>query len=213
MDDRFDRASAPHARKGSTRDHHEFGRRIDMSRALTSIAASPDEVGGERPGDDIVVFPDAVMDRALTLAAPSEQVWPWLVQLGKRRAGWYLPRSVERFIPQPRRAARNIDQRWQELVVGDVIPDYGGRDASFEVAAIEAPRSLVYISTRGRVNISWSLTLTSVGSGSRLHLRLRLGPVRRPWLANSAGDLLDAVTILGMAAGLRERLAEERVHA
>ena len=49
------------------------------------------------------------MDRAFTLDAPVELVWPWFVQLGKRRAGWYLPRRIERFIPPPRRAIRTID--------------------------------------------------------------------------------------------------------
>ena len=39
-----------------------------------------------------------------------------------------------------------------------------------------------------------------------MHLRLRLGPVRRVWLAETFGELVDAVTIAGMAAGLRERL-------
>ncbi len=46
-----------------------------------------------------------------------------------------------------------------------------------------------------------------------MHLRLRLGPVRRPWLARTAGEFIDALTIAGMAAGLKERLAdrEERL--
>jgi hypothetical protein len=46
-----------------------------------------------------------------------------------------------------------------------------------------------------------------------VHLRLRLGPVRRPWLARTAGEFIDALTIAGLAAGLKERLAdhEERL--
>ena len=40
-----------------------------------------------------------------------------------------------------------------------------------------------------------------------MHLRLRLGPVRRVWLAEHVGGLFDALTIAGMAAGLRERVA------
>ena len=42
-----------------------------------------------------------------------------------------------------------------------------------------------------------------------MHLRLRLAPVRRVWLAESVGELFDAITVAGMAAGLRERLAEQ----
>src|SRR5690349_12605576 len=77
------------------------------------------------------------MDRAFTVAAPPAAVWPWLVQLGKKRAGWYLPAAAERFLPPGRRAAPDIRPAWQRLAVGDVIPDYGGRDETFEVAAIE----------------------------------------------------------------------------
>lgn len=57
------------------------------------------------PGDDVLPHPDLVMDRVLEFDAARETVWPWLVQLGKRRAGWYMPRSVEIFVPASRRAA------------------------------------------------------------------------------------------------------------
>ena len=181
-----------------------------MTRLFASITATADEVAAARIGDDIVSSPDVVMNRAVTIDAPPERVWPWLVQLGKQRAGWYFPRSVERFIPASRRAIRTIDPRWQTLAVGDVIPDYGGRDASFDVDVVDAPRALVYRSVRGRAQVSWSMTLApaSGGTGTRLHLRLVLGPVRRTWLANSVGGFFDAATVAGMAAGLQERLRE-----
>ena len=103
------------------------------------------------------------MDRAFSLPAPPEVVWPWLVQLGKGRAGWYLPRWVERIIPPSR---------------------------------------------RGRKNLTWCLRLTPEGSGTRMHLRLRLAPVRHRMLAEYGGGLFDLVTISGLAAGLRERVSE-----
>ena len=179
-----------------------------MRRPFASIAATADEISAARAGDDLVVPADVVMDRAYTFDAPPERVWPWLVQLGKRRAGWYLPRAVERFVPPSRRAVRSIDQRWQTLRVGDVIPDYGGRDETFQVAELDPSHALVYTSQRGRVSVCWSLTLLAVDDGARmrLHLRLTLGPVRRKWLATTAGDLLDAASIAGMVAGLCERL-------
>jgi hypothetical protein len=153
---------------------------------------------------------DVVMDRAFTAEAAPGAVWPWLAQLGKNRAGWYFPRSVERVIPRTRRAIRRIDARWQSLHVGDVIPDYGGRNETFEVAVIEAPAALVYTSKRGRTNVSWSITLTptAAGTATRVHLRLRLGPVRHRRLAETVGGLFDLLTIAGMAAGLNERLRE-----
>ncbi len=179
---------------------------------FTSVEPTTAEVAADRVGDDIVQTPDAVMDRAFTLGAPPEQLWPWLVQLGKQRAGWYLPRSVERLLPRRRRALRAIEPRWQGLAVGDVIPDYGGRRETFTVAHIDPPRALVYASQRGRMHVSWSLTLTPLGERestirTRVHLRLRLGPIRHRWLIASVGELVDALTIAGMASGLRERVS------
>lgn len=168
------------------------------------------EVAAALPGDDEVPDATVVMDRAATLAADPHQVWPWLVQLGKRRAGWYLPASVERVVPRARRALRHLEPRWQELAVGDVVPDYGGADATFTVAAVEAPHHLVYTSVRGHVRLSWALVLTPTRSGTRLQLRLRMAGVRRPWLAGTLGSWFDLVTVAGMVAGLRERLAATR---
>jgi hypothetical protein len=179
-----------------------------ITRAFTAIRATPEEIQSPRAGDDLIPDADVVMHRGFTVDATPEAVWPWLQQLGKRRAGWYFPRPVERFIPRSRRAIRHLDPQWQHLAVGDVIPDYGGSDATFEVAVIDAPHTLVYRSERGRTELTWSITLTPAGPGTRVYLRLRLSPVRRKWLANSVGDLFDAVTIAGMAAGLRERLAD-----
>jgi hypothetical protein len=173
---------------------------------FAAVAPTAAEVAASRAGDDLVAA-DVVMDRAFALAAQPEIVWPWLVQLGKQRAGWYLPRSVERFIPPSRKAVRHLDPIWQELSVGDIIPDYGGRHETFEVAIIQSPQVIVYRSTRGRVNLTWSITLTPLDGGTRVHLRLRLGPVRRQWLARTVGNFFDLLTIAGMAAGLAERLA------
>jgi hypothetical protein len=180
---------------------------------FSSVTATGAERRSARAGDDIIARPDVVMDRAFTLAAAPGTVWPWLVQLGKRRAGWYLPRSVERFLPPARRAAWSVDPRWQRLAVGDVVPDYGGRNETFEAAIVSPPSVLVYRSVRGRMSVSWSLTLLPIapdaaaGARTRVHLRLRLGPVRRKWLAATGGELIDALTVAGMAAGLKERLA------
>ncbi|MGH3493168.1 MAG: hypothetical protein ACRDQ1_08010 [Sciscionella sp.] len=162
---------------------------------------------GARLGDEIVPRADVVMDRAFDLPSTPDRVWPWIVQLGKQRAGWYLPHRIERWLPRRFRALRRIDPELQSLAVGDIIPDWGGREETFEVAILDAPTTLVHRSRRGRMNVSWAITLRPQGeSGTRMHLRLRLGPVRRPWLANSGGELVDLLTIAGLAAGLRERV-------
>jgi hypothetical protein len=176
---------------------------------FASVAATDTEKRTRRPGDDLVDPADVVMDRAFTVPGPPEQVWPWLVQLGKQRAGWYLPARVEQFLPRSRRAARAVSPAWLGLRPGDVIPDYGGRQETFEVAAITEPRSLVYRSRRGHTDVSWSLTLEPAAGApghTRVFLRLRMAPVRHQRLASTAGELADLLTVAGMAAGLRERL-------
>lgn len=172
----------------------------------TSVRATQAETHRQLVGDRLVPDANVVMDRAFTLAAPPTAVWPWLVQLGKRRAGWYLPRSVERVVPAGGRALRRVDPALQGLAVGDVIPDWGGADATFEVAVLESPEAIVHVSTRGRVRLSWAIVLSATDGGTRVHLRLRLGGVRRERLARIGGGLFDWLTILGLAAGLRERV-------
>ena len=116
-----------------------------------SVRASPDDVRRPLPGDDLVPAADVVMDRAFDLRATPEQVWPWFLQLGKKRAGWYLPRWVERCEPPSRRGLRRIDHALvDEVHVGHVIPDWGGREATFEVAVLEPPHALVHTTQRGR---------------------------------------------------------------
>lgn len=172
------------------------------------VGATAAEVRAAVPGDDLV--PDAlvVMDRGFTLAVRPEQAWPWFAQLGKNRAGWYLPASVEVLIPRRRRALRHIDPALQTLRPGDVIDDWGGKGATFEIVVHDAPQTILRRSTRGHVRLSWVILLTPAGSGTRVHLRLRLGGVRRRRLAEYGGGLFDLLTVAGLAAGLRERVRD-----
>lgn len=171
------------------------------------VRPSSAELVARLPGDDLVSPADVVMDRAFTLDAEPDVVWPWLVQLGKRRAGWYLPRQAERLLPRPRRALRHLDPRLLDRHVGDVIPDWGGKEATFTLAALVPERHLLYTSTRGRTDLTWCLLLTPAGGTTRVHLRLRLAPVRHRRLTATLGGAFDQLTIAGLAAGLAERVA------
>jgi hypothetical protein len=164
------------------------------------------------PGDELLAQAPLVMDRSAGLPAPPERVWPWLLQLGKGRAGWYLPRSVERLVPRGHRAIRHIDPRFQHVSVGDRVPDYGP-GGWFEARRVQPPHALVWWSERGRdLRLSWALVLEPVGSAaSELLIRLRISRHigrRAPALSERAGELVDLVTVRLMIAGLRERLRE-----
>jgi hypothetical protein len=172
-----------------------------------SIQPTAAEKRAPLPGDAIVPQANVIMDRAFSLAAPAENVWPWLVQLGKNRAGWYFPRWVEVVFPSNKRALRSIDTKLQNLKVGDIIDDWGGKNAKFETAEFIPGRVIVYKSTRGNITMSWAIVLNKIDDKtSRVHLRLRLDGIKHGWLAKSGGGLIDFLTVAGLAAGLRERL-------
>ena len=174
--------------------------------AFDAVAPTAAERSRPLPGDDLVAA-DVQMDRAFSLPAPPAEVWPWLVQLGKDRGGWYLPHSVERFVPPARRAVRRVVPELQHLAVGETIPDWGFGDATLTLAAQDRNRYLLHTSQRGSVSFTWALVLFAEGrSGTRVQSRVRLGPVKRPWLAEYVGGAFDLLTILGLAHGLRERV-------
>ncbi len=176
------------------------------------------EVAAVLPGDDLVPDATFAIDRACTLDTPPDAAWPWLVQLGKQRAGWYLPRRLEVLLPRGKRALRHLDQTWQSLAVGDDVADWGPGAPVLRAMTIDAPHALAYLSLRDRKNrlrwpvemsgdvlaISWTLVLTDLGGRSRLHIRLRIRAAHRVLAA--AGGLFDWLTIAGLFAGLRERV-------
>lgn len=164
------------------------------------------------PGDDVIPDAGLVFDRAASFASTSEDIWPWIVQLGKRRAGWYMPARIERWIvwSKDRRATTRIDGRWQHLETGDRVPDYGGKNEWFEVVSVDPPHALVYRSDRRAGSFSWALVLTPVDGGrTLLHARFRgtlisTGLKRR--VIEVFGDVFDALTVEVMFRGLRERV-------
>ncbi len=185
-----------------------------------------EEVAQTLPGDDLVTGASHVIDRAATIPAPAESIWPWLVQMGKQRAGWYFPRWVEIVIPRGRRGLRTVDLSLLDLAPGQRVPDWGPGDPQFEVARIEQERALVYLSRRQKsrnwtwpdpsdslpedvLAFSWALVLRPVDDAHcRLHLRLRMRTARERSPAMFFGGLFDWVTVALLFAGLRERLQE-----
>ena len=162
------------------------------------------------PGDELIPGAPLSWDRGMTLAAAPERVWPWLVQLGKGRGGWYLPGSVERLVPPSRRGLRRIEPAFQAVAVGDRVPDYGP-GGWFEARTVDPPHALVWWTRRGRdLEFSWALVLTPDPAGSALRVRIRmnrrLGRRARP-LVEGGGELADGAFIALMMAGLRERVS------
>ena len=110
--------------------------------------ATPAEANAVLPGDEIIDDPSMITTRAITIDAPPEAVWPWLVQMGQGRGGFYSYERIERLFGLDIRNADQIVPGWQRLEIGDQIrmaPPKAGPDAGFTVAAIDPYRSIVTI--------------------------------------------------------------------
>jgi hypothetical protein len=107
-------------------------------------------------GDELLPEARALTTHAITIAAPARAVWPWLVQMGWGRAGWYTYRWVDRLLfPANGPSANHILPEHQHLAVGDRVPDGPPEaDCWFTVERLESERLLVLRSTR-HLPVSW----------------------------------------------------------
>jgi hypothetical protein len=108
---------------------------------LMRWGATDEEVAAPYPGAGLVPDGKRGATMAVTVDAPPDQVWPWLVQLGGDRGGWY---SWDRLDTAGRPSAREVHPEWQDLAVGDCVKywtRHGPVDA-WEVAALEPNRFL-----------------------------------------------------------------------
>ena len=144
------------------------------------------------PGDRIVRDPNVVTDHAITINAPPSAVWPWLVQMGWGRAGWYTARWVDRlFFPANGPSADRIMPELQHVEVGSFIPDGPPHtECGLTVEQIESERALVLhsnshlpISWRVHATLdwSWAFVLTPLLDGNRTRFHFRSRWTTRPW--------------------------------
>ncbi len=131
-----------------------------------------------RPMPCDVLVPDAIISftHAIDLAVPPERAWPWLVQMGADRGGWY---SWDRIDNAGHRSADRIVPELQHISVGDVLPAIPGARDAFVVARMEPPQDLVlhWPAEDGGSRVSWEFRLTPSGTGSRLVVRSRASPL------------------------------------
>jgi hypothetical protein len=81
--------------------------------------ASTEETSRSMPGDNIVSNPTFNATRAVTIDATPEEIWPWIIQMGYRRAGFY---SYDRLDNDGIPSADRLISKFQRLEVGDSIP-------------------------------------------------------------------------------------------
>ncbi len=83
--------------------------------------ATDGEVVGPLPGDDLVAEPAVQTTRAISIAAPAAAVWPWIVQLGADRGGFYSYDWLENLFGLGIHSADRIVEDWQTRRVGDLV--------------------------------------------------------------------------------------------
>ena len=111
---------------------------------LLTWGATRAEARAALPGDDLVRDRWRTT-RAITINATAEDVWPWLVQMGFGRAGWYSYDWLERVIGAGNfaegRSAQSVLPQFQSLAVGDSVPL--SADGGLTAAVVDPPRALV----------------------------------------------------------------------
>jgi hypothetical protein len=186
-----------------------LGRRSGVSAAEAAEAL---------PGDELVSNPMWQSTRAITIAAPPEEVWPWIVQIGfpSHRAGWYTPHWLDRLTFGIRqRSADRIVPELQQLAVGDRVPDSDDWSVFFTVEKVEPRHALVLHSTRHvikpikTVDFSWAFIIRALPQGrSRLLIRARTSYT--PWRARPFVELVigpaDFVNAGAMLRGIKQRV-------
>ena len=108
--------------------------------------ATETETKGTLPGDEYVPHPKSELTCAINIQAPAERVWPWFVQLGCQRGGWY---SYDLLDNGGQPSADRIIPAYQQLNVGDIVKAVPNGSFGFPVAVVELNRVL---SLAGTIN-------------------------------------------------------------
>jgi hypothetical protein len=168
------------------------------------------------PGDDLKPDAEYVTTRAVAIRAPAESVWPWLIQMGQDRAGFYTHNWVERALQSGIPDTSEIRPEWQHLEVGDLMRtnrDIGGQPMGWPVAAVDPGRSLV-VTSKSMPAGTYAFVIEPIDEGtSRLIVRDRARWKRSEWpFAALVYEPLHAYMETGLMSGVRRR-AESAVRS
>jgi hypothetical protein len=138
-------------------------------------------------GDPLLPDPGGQLTHSITIRAEPEEIWPWLLQMGAKRAGFY---AIDALDNDGMTSARELHPELLELRVGDVIPASRAAEDGFEVLALVPQRALVLGGlfdvdahkqlpfTQARPvrywHVTWAFVLERRGDKcTRLHVRAR----------------------------------------
>jgi hypothetical protein len=142
---------------------------------MRSVRPTATELTRVLPGDDLIAQPGGALTHAITIAQPPARVWPWLVQMGAGRAGWY---SYDWIDNGRRTSAWRIAPELQAPTIGTLFPAVPGRQDGFRLLAQQPNRFLTlgFPGPDGRPLVSWTFLLDPIGdAATRLIVRARGG--------------------------------------
>ena len=203
--------------------------RTSLLSSLAREYGSPESQEERRalPGDELLPDAGGQITHGVTIAARPEAIWPWLVQMGCGRAGFY---SIDALDNEGVRSAREVHPELQRLRVGDVVPATPDGEDGFEVLVIEPARVLVlgglYDADARRQRpfdserpehfwqVTWSFVLEALDeSSTRLHVRARAafpttGRLHAEWM-KPMHHLMQTAQLRHLAARIEHRLSHD----
>ena len=172
--------------------------------------ATPDEVGSALPGDGLLTGPQFRATRAVTIGAPPQEVWPWLVQIGCLRAGFYSNDLLDN-LGHP--SAREVIPQLQALEVGQWVSMSPTPSAvtAFAVEAFEVNRWLLW----RKPDSTWVWVLTDLPHGqtrlvTRVLTRYEWSKPLSALLGVALLELGDFAMMRRMLLGIKERAETAR---
>jgi hypothetical protein len=130
-----------------------------------------EEISTPMPGDDFDTSPDFLATRAITIQGTPQEIWPWLIQMGYNRAGFYGYDLLENLgSERGLLSAEHILPDFQNFQVGDLVPI--SAVAEMEFYAIEPDQYLIWSGIDDNSSLLWALQPVD-GTHTRLISRFR----------------------------------------
>ena len=134
-------------------------------------------------GDGLLPDVTGHVTRAVTIQATPGQIWPWLMQIGQDRGGFYSYTPLENLFGCEMPRVEKIVPEWRDRVVGEKVwfatPGHFGGKAYMQVAIAEPHRAFVLAAgsdLAARQAATWGFFLEPVGPNTtRFIVRLRVG--------------------------------------
>jgi hypothetical protein len=145
---------------------------------MDRYGATDAEVTAVFPGDELVPDPAGFVNRAVTIHAAPEDIYPWLLQLDAEKGGWYSYDWLETSLLRcPMTNADHIHPEWQDRQVGDLVRMCPGESGPppYVVAQLHPDQAMVLGHQEGDewVDLYQFVIIPQTDGSSRLILRTR----------------------------------------